>query len=108
MPLLAISGPRVRDFGAPGGLWCLPGGCWRPKVSYPSAVLGFLVSPGGQKSRTLVVAAPPGGQKSRTLVPFLAPGGQKSRTLALPEAPEGQKSRTLVPARLPAAKSLVP
>ena len=76
-------GPRVRDFWAHCGRWRLPVGSWRPKVSYPNAVLSFRVSLGGQKSRTLVLAPVPDGQKSRTLVLAAAPGGQKSRTLRL-------------------------
>ena len=100
VPFLCVFGIRVRDILAFGGLWWLLGGAWRRKVSYPGAVLGFLVSPGCQKSRTLrllaAVPCSPRGQKSRTLVPAAAPGGQKSRTLMLAAAPGGEKSRTLV------------
>ena len=96
VPFLCVFGIRVRDILALGGLWWLLGGAWRRKVSYPGAVLGFLVSPGGQKSRTLRLLAAPGGQNSRTLLPLASPRGQKSRTLVPAAAPGGQKSRTLM------------
>ena len=96
VPFWCVFGIRVRDILALGELWWLLGGAWRRKVSYPGAVLGFLVSPGGQKSRTLRLLAAPGGQNSRTLLPLASPRGQKSRTLVPAAAPGGQKSRTLM------------